>query len=114
MVSDRQREHIEQRISEGLYPVERDGEYGGMHCDFANAVEGFGMLMTILSMIVTWYTYTHPKPQQFDWDGFVDYLENNPEELKRFKEQIDTKTRIRVKQNFTTILYIMQNSDKQR
>lgn len=109
----RLREHIKQRISDGLSPIEQDEEYGGMHCDFANAIEGFGMLMTILSMIVTWYTYTHPKPQKTDWGSFIDYLEDNPEELARYKKLIDSETSIRIKLNFTKITIIIQNNDNQ-
>lgn len=109
MVTASQREHIEQRISDGLSPIEQDEEYGGMHCNFANAIEGFGMLMTILSMIVTWYTYTHPKPQKTDWGGFIDYLEDNPKELERFKKLIDTETSVRVEIHFTNITSIIQN-----
>lgn len=100
----RQRENMEIRISEGLPPVIPDISAGGMHQHFVAALENMGMILTALSIIVTWYTWNNPKPQRIDYQEFLKQLKGDSEFMKFFTETVSNEVNRIVENKFTSIL----------
>lgn len=100
----RQREGMEMRISEGLPAVTPDVEIGGMHQYFGVALENMGMIMTALSIIVTWYTWRHPKEQKIDYHSFIDSLKNEKEAIHFFKDILKREIEKTLEKGFGSII----------
>lgn len=100
----RQRESMEIRISKGLSAVTPDGKIRGMHQYFEAALENMGMIMTALSIIVTWYTWMHPKKPKIDYHSFIDSLKNDKEAMQFFKDILKREIEHTIEKDFGSII----------
>ena len=104
LVTRRQLKDLEMRISEGLQPVEPDRESGGLHQYFGAALENIGNILTAISIVVTWYTWSHPKEQKINYSAFLDYLSENPEARRFFNEELDKREKKRIEKDFDSTI----------
>lgn len=109
----KQRERMELRISEGLPPVEIDPESGGMHQGCGISAENMGMILSALSIIVSWYTWSHPKPQKTDYQGFLTFLKENPKAMQSYTEMISKEIERIIENKFEPILHKLDEISKE-
>lgn len=114
-VTRKQLESIENKISNGLPPIAQSTEVGGMHSVFGGAMENMGSIITAISIIVTWYTWKHPKHSnegKNDYHGFLDYLKENPETSQYFTEIVNREVKRNIEKEFAPILNILEEMYK--
>lgn len=110
-VTRKQLESIEGKISNGLAPIAQGTEVGGMHSGFGGAMENMGSIITAISIIVTWYTWKHPKHSnegKNDYHGFLDYLKENPEVSQYFTDIVNRKVKRIIEKEFVPILNMLE------
>lgn len=103
-VTRKQRKSMEERISKGQPPIVPDIETGGMHNIFTATIDNMGSILTAISIIITWYTWKHPKKEQRSQQEFLDYLKENPEILQTFNEMVNEAIKLSVEKNFDSII----------
>ena len=100
----KQRESMELRISQGQPPVIQDKDAGGMHQYFGAGLENMGMILTAISIIVTWYTWSHPKPQNVDYQEFLRHIKEDSELMQLFSDTMSSEVIRIIENKFTPIL----------
>lgn len=103
-VTRKQRKSMEDRISKGRPPIVPEIEAGGMHNIFTATIDNMGSILTAISIIITWYTWKHPKKEQISQQDFLNYLKKNPEILQTFNEVVNEAIKQSVEKNFDPIL----------
>ncbi len=103
-VTRKQRKSMEDRISKGQPPIVPDIEAGGMHNIFTATVDNMGSILTAISIIITWYTWKHPKKERRNQQDFLNYLKEDPKTLQTFNEMVNKAIKQSVEKNFAPIL----------
>lgn len=114
-VTRKQLESIENKISNCLPPITQGAEVGGMHSVFGGTMENIGSIITAISIIVTWYTWKYPKHSdegKNDYQGFLEYLKENPEVSQYFTDIVNREVKRIIEKEFAPILNILEEMHK--
>lgn len=110
-ITRQQIKDLEERISKGQHFVVSKQEVGGMHHDMGATLDYMDMILTAVSLVLTWHNTWNSKSGK-EYKDFLNYLKNNPQDMQFFIDVIERGVNQTIKKEFENIIAKLEESRK--